>query len=451
MTSTLDDALGGDCVRPETLRADGAFTAVNYHFGMLLGVDDFETEQGYHRGKRRLHNGWLHGGGVVWGLEVTVDRPSGEVRVEPGLALDRAGRELYLPVRACLSLPRWFAEHADDPALRAVREAGDAVRFPAHVELRHCSCFGRQVPALADPCEGADRDTAYSRLHETVDIRLVPGPATDVPCTHRLLRILFGLEAPGADPGDRAARDARAAVLAAGADDRAPTLLAAFRRLAAQDSLAWAPPEVPDGEPPATLPALEDDALTIAALPRVALEQAGEGGYRVGDTPVEMGGRATLVPTAAIQELLCGLFPGGDGAGAGAAAGGGPVGQPVPADAGGPRAKPETFARGGTRVAFEVDRRLREATVDRNAFRVSVLADTGWEPIGVTSADVSDDGLTVTLQLRRDPGDTTLRLIARGTGQTPLLGDDGIPLAGGPDSPPGTEHDGHDFVVMDQP
>src|SRR5215211_7415462 len=86
------------------------FTGLRFHFGMLLGVDDFESEQAYHRGKMRLHNGWLHGEGVVWGL--LVDAPlvegggadlKGELRVRPGLALDAAGRELYLAATACVS------------------------------------------------------------------------------------------------------------------------------------------------------------------------------------------------------------------------------------------------------------------------------------------------------------------------------------------------------------
>src|SRR5262245_32994373 len=58
--------------------SDGASTltpisphlGMHYHFGMLLGVDDFETEQAYHRGKARLHNAWLHRDGAVWGFEI---------------------------------------------------------------------------------------------------------------------------------------------------------------------------------------------------------------------------------------------------------------------------------------------------------------------------------------------------------------------------------------------
>ena len=46
---------------------DGAlnpFYSLNYHFGMLLGVDDFATEQAHHAGKMRLHNAWLHRSGA---------------------------------------------------------------------------------------------------------------------------------------------------------------------------------------------------------------------------------------------------------------------------------------------------------------------------------------------------------------------------------------------------
>ena len=67
-----------------TLTPISPYLGIHYHFGMLLGVDDFETEQAYHRGKSRLHNAWLHREGVVWGMEVRLDAEKGEVRVLPG-------------------------------------------------------------------------------------------------------------------------------------------------------------------------------------------------------------------------------------------------------------------------------------------------------------------------------------------------------------------------------
>src|ERR1044072_795977 len=88
-------AEGGDELLPLS-----PFYALSYHFGMLLGVGDFETEQAYHRAKMRLHNAWLHRECVVWGFDVQLDlqleQPRGEARVLPGLALDAAWYDLQL-------------------------------------------------------------------------------------------------------------------------------------------------------------------------------------------------------------------------------------------------------------------------------------------------------------------------------------------------------------------
>src|SRR5688500_18801799 len=41
---------------------------LNYFYGQMLGVADFQTEQHYFREKLKLHNRYLHGYGVVCGL-----------------------------------------------------------------------------------------------------------------------------------------------------------------------------------------------------------------------------------------------------------------------------------------------------------------------------------------------------------------------------------------------
>lgn len=43
---------------------------LNYFFGQMLGVQDFQTEQNFFREKLKLHNRCLHGYGVVCGLKV---------------------------------------------------------------------------------------------------------------------------------------------------------------------------------------------------------------------------------------------------------------------------------------------------------------------------------------------------------------------------------------------
>src|SRR5688500_2769616 len=126
------------------------FYAPRYHFGMLLGVDDFESEQAYHRGKVRLHNAWLHRAGVVWGLRVDAPRMEGGdgslkggPRVAPGLALDGVGRELFLSALACVNLPAWYEAHREDPELQEIVEIGEdgTVTFDAHVVARFRACL----------------------------------------------------------------------------------------------------------------------------------------------------------------------------------------------------------------------------------------------------------------------------------------------------------------------
>src|SRR5437763_14538743 len=101
-TTAAIDTSDTVCIPVDGTLPEGPFTALRYHFGMLLGVDDFETEQRYHRGKMRLHAAWLHGGGIVWGLDVDVVQERRELRVAPGLALDATGRELHLDARCCM-------------------------------------------------------------------------------------------------------------------------------------------------------------------------------------------------------------------------------------------------------------------------------------------------------------------------------------------------------------
>ena len=71
------------------------FARSRYFYGKLLTVDDFETEQKYMNDKRRMINRFLHGSGVVCGMNVVrVDDRT--ISVEMGLALDFAGREIVV-------------------------------------------------------------------------------------------------------------------------------------------------------------------------------------------------------------------------------------------------------------------------------------------------------------------------------------------------------------------
>ena len=267
------------------------FVSNRYHFGMLLGVADFETEQAYHRGKGWLHNAWLHGMGAVWGLRVEVDPELSEVTVQRGLAIDAHGRELYVADTMCVDLARWYAERRPDD-LEVEDHPDGGVAFVVHVELCHDSCLDRPVPSIAEPCSGADLSTAYSRAVERGLPRIVAGPAPDGPPMYTRLRQFLGLEVVT----DALVVQARDEIDNAAAADRPAVCLLWLRRLVAEDTMDLEP-----GAGGSWSPASGDGCVPLANL-HVHLA---DDGTVVDDTTVDNWVRPAHVRTRTIQELLC--------------------------------------------------------------------------------------------------------------------------------------------------
>ena len=69
---------------------------LNYFHGRLLSADDFTQEQAYFRARLRRRNRFLHGTGIVSGLQVSVgkDNQGPHVTIQPGLAFDPRGEEI---------------------------------------------------------------------------------------------------------------------------------------------------------------------------------------------------------------------------------------------------------------------------------------------------------------------------------------------------------------------
>src|SRR5215467_6190412 len=63
--------------------------------GQLLTEEDLNRLENYIIGKNKLHNRYLHGWGVVCGLEVTCDPCSG-VQVTPGYAISPCGEDIIV-------------------------------------------------------------------------------------------------------------------------------------------------------------------------------------------------------------------------------------------------------------------------------------------------------------------------------------------------------------------
>lgn len=69
---------------------------LNYFDGQFLRPKDFSDEQSYHIEMRQKHNGMLHTWGIADGLTPSADTGATQIKVSPGFAIDRYGREIVL-------------------------------------------------------------------------------------------------------------------------------------------------------------------------------------------------------------------------------------------------------------------------------------------------------------------------------------------------------------------
>jgi len=153
------------------LRADPS-KRVNYTLGLVLGVDEFQQEQLYHRAGRWRHNQWLHGYGTVWGLQVSTPDPADadpEIRVTEGAAVDPCGRDICVPATMCVRLNAWLDRHRD--VLQRLYGTGPAT-IPLAVVLCHRECPDDVVPVPGEPCRSQDDAMQPSRIRESFELRL---------------------------------------------------------------------------------------------------------------------------------------------------------------------------------------------------------------------------------------------------------------------------------------
>ena len=153
---------------------------VNYATGVLLAAEDFRDEQTYHRARlARLLSG-LAGFGTLAGLRVSPPAAGDaelELRVEPGLAIDRFGRLVEIGEPYCIRLARWFGG-LSTPGLRAAVHRAPRVSVPvavvADVFLTALSCARAKTPAFATgPFDALDA-VVPARLAEAAQLELVP-------------------------------------------------------------------------------------------------------------------------------------------------------------------------------------------------------------------------------------------------------------------------------------
>ncbi|MFM9914811.1 MAG: hypothetical protein ACKVOX_03300 [Rhizobacter sp.] len=141
---------------------------VNFVPGLMLGVDDFRVEQDYARHRLNRRNRWLHGPGIVSGLDVTVvrDADGSQVVIAPGLAFDAAGNEIFV----------------NDPLVLALAANGNNLLVGLAYEERWC----RNVPGGLLDVTGDTPTTQQTRIVETCRAVLTSAPDPDVLVVARL-------------------------------------------------------------------------------------------------------------------------------------------------------------------------------------------------------------------------------------------------------------------------
>jgi len=174
---------------------------VFYATGALLDAEDFNAEQTYHRSRLARALTYLHGSGTVAGLKVGYEPPEDadsptdlreELRVDPGVAVDRFGRLIEVPRTACIRLNPWFAgedpgdlrqsfyEDVTVPAHAEEDEDGGEVEVPEHtvsgvvadVFIRFVACGREKTPAFASGPFDAIDAVQPSRLRDGYKLQL---------------------------------------------------------------------------------------------------------------------------------------------------------------------------------------------------------------------------------------------------------------------------------------
>ncbi|MFI6151704.1 hypothetical protein ACIBCA_03295 [Kitasatospora sp. NPDC051170] len=418
------------------------FQSLRVAFGMLLGEDDFRVLMGNPRGKQMLHAAWLHGPGVLWGYGVRLDADGDRLHVSPGLAVDGWGRELALEAEGCPSLVAWATRWATDhPAPAGTQTdpcAAEGRSVTAWLVAEFGTCASRPVPALADPCDVTRRHDDYSRVVETVRLAIrLDEPPRRRPY-HRV-RVLFGLDEV-AGPQDAAGRQGAEAadrVRSAPPGRRAQQLLAEFSQLAAFDAIEDGPEQEEGDSCPQLFPVAEDHApVVLAKLTFDVVTRPG--GVGVENVGIRRQARTALLPTGAIQELLCGLAPA-------------LLGETLREDAGGPRLDPGSlrWSRGNTCLSFCFDRPVDRASLAQALSVTSLSAHgAGWAASTVAGVRLTDGDTRAVVDLDQAPAHPLVRVLIRGTGPQPCYGTDPmVPFAGLKDGPAAGGDDGHDAVV----
>ncbi|MET0214550.1 MAG: DUF11 domain-containing protein [Vicinamibacterales bacterium] len=175
-----------DCFQPELVRLE----RVRFFQRQLLTVADMVTEQDYIRQKLRRHNRFLHGWGVVGGLEV-IPQPTDDapwrVEITAGYALGPYGDEVYVGESVFLDLAQCGPDALTSPCEPDVLEGPSEVSGGTlYVAIKYAECVTQPVRAMPAGCACDDIACEYSRIRDSFELscltELPPSPTAPLLC-----------------------------------------------------------------------------------------------------------------------------------------------------------------------------------------------------------------------------------------------------------------------------
>jgi hypothetical protein len=170
-----------DCFQPELVNLE----RVRFFQRQLLTADDMTADQDYFRQKLRRHNRFLHGWGVVCGLEVTAAATEGipwRVKIDTGYALGPYGDEIYVAEPVFLDLAKCGPGAATNPCEPSVLLTNvSATGSSLFIAIKYSECVAKPVRAMPAGCGCEELACEYSRIRDSFQIECL----TELPPSHQ--------------------------------------------------------------------------------------------------------------------------------------------------------------------------------------------------------------------------------------------------------------------------
>jgi hypothetical protein len=161
-----------------------------YFAGQLLTEAELNSEQTYVLAKNRLHNRFLHGVGVVCGLEVVCHECDGWVTVQPGYAIDPCGNDVVVcdahdfdvieAIRRCKQVERQRGEC--EPYRSAVSERCQDETEHWCLTIRYAEKEARPTTPLLNGRAKCSCGTAHTNGHGCEPTRILESYQLELLC-----------------------------------------------------------------------------------------------------------------------------------------------------------------------------------------------------------------------------------------------------------------------------